>query len=343
MPNPRPTLAACLIVRDDEDRLRTCLDSLQGLVDEIVVYDTGSADGTVDLACEYGATVIEGKWVDDFAAARNEALSFVRSDWVLSLDADEYLVAAHRPALPDASADALTVRVLQLAGPAGDVAHVSHPVRIFRSSAATWVGRVHERIVNWDGSPLQPQAVDQQSFSVYSTSYSDPRKRRARAEREVDLGLIELDELRGSSAAAALDMVRVLLDLGRSLLAAQRAQAALDTFELVRTFGRSYPQWLQATDYLAWTAIAAQDGTAAVALVEELASAGHDSDYCAWLAAQALAVSGHYPQALAAVRGLRLLRDPSGRTYDVALARELEQLLTQLARSSELASAPIAV
>src|SRR3954454_13709169 len=86
-----PLVAACLIVRDEADRLSACLSALRGLADEIVVHDTGSTDDTVATARRLGATVIEGEWRDDFAAARNVALDHCSADWIVHVDADEVI------------------------------------------------------------------------------------------------------------------------------------------------------------------------------------------------------------------------------------------------------------
>jgi glycosyltransferase involved in cell wall biosynthesis len=59
------------------------------MVDQIVIADTGSTDGSIAVARSFGATIVEFPWCDDFAAARNAALAPVTTDWVLSLDADE--------------------------------------------------------------------------------------------------------------------------------------------------------------------------------------------------------------------------------------------------------------
>lgn len=85
------TISLCMIVRDEADHLPRCLASVQGLVDECIILDTGSTDNTVELAQARGASVYAFDWIDDFAAARNAALSYVTSDWVLVLDADEIL------------------------------------------------------------------------------------------------------------------------------------------------------------------------------------------------------------------------------------------------------------
>jgi tetratricopeptide (TPR) repeat protein len=86
-----PLLSATLIVRDEERNLRDCLGSIEGVADEMVVVDTGSTDGSVELARELGARVISHPWTGDFSEARNIALEAARGEWILYLDADERL------------------------------------------------------------------------------------------------------------------------------------------------------------------------------------------------------------------------------------------------------------
>ncbi|MEB3322689.1 MAG: glycosyltransferase [Synechococcaceae cyanobacterium] len=84
-------LSLSMIVRDEEEQLAGCLESVRGFVQEMVVVDTGSRDGTVAVAERCGAVVHHLPWPGDFAPARNHALGLVRGDWVLVLDADERL------------------------------------------------------------------------------------------------------------------------------------------------------------------------------------------------------------------------------------------------------------
>lgn len=84
-------LSLCMIVKNEEANLPKCLESVQNLVDEMVVMDTGSTDQTVEIAEKFGAVVPTFAWTNDFAEARNEALKYVTGDWVLVLDADEIL------------------------------------------------------------------------------------------------------------------------------------------------------------------------------------------------------------------------------------------------------------
>jgi tetratricopeptide (TPR) repeat protein len=84
-------LSLSMIVRNEAERLERCLASVAGFVDEMVVVDTGSDDGTAAIAASCGASVHHLAWPGDFAPARNHALDLVRGDWVLVLDADEWL------------------------------------------------------------------------------------------------------------------------------------------------------------------------------------------------------------------------------------------------------------
>ncbi len=86
-----PTISLCMIVKNEEDFLEQCLASVKGLVNEIVIVDTGSSDATKKIASAFTDKMYDFAWGDDFAAARNESLQQATSDWVLVLDADEVL------------------------------------------------------------------------------------------------------------------------------------------------------------------------------------------------------------------------------------------------------------
>lgn len=80
-----------MIVKNEEKYLRDCFVSVKDAVDEIILVDTGSTDGTIKIAEEFGAKIYSFPWVNDFSAARNFALGKSTGDWVLYLDADERL------------------------------------------------------------------------------------------------------------------------------------------------------------------------------------------------------------------------------------------------------------
>ncbi|MSR46832.1 MAG: glycosyltransferase [Planctomycetes bacterium] len=85
-----PLLSLCMIVKDGGASLTRCLASVRGVVDEIVVVDTGSRDDSVARAQAAGARVLHHRWDDDFAAARNVSLDAARGQWILALDCDEW-------------------------------------------------------------------------------------------------------------------------------------------------------------------------------------------------------------------------------------------------------------
>ena len=98
----RPTISACMIVRDAADTVLTALSSLQSCVDEIRVLDTGSQDDTFILIetfarrCPVPVILQRCEWPDDFAEARNRSVEGSEGDWILWLDADERLIGGER-------------------------------------------------------------------------------------------------------------------------------------------------------------------------------------------------------------------------------------------------------
>jgi hypothetical protein len=84
----RSRVSLCMIVKNEAKSLHACLTSIDDLVDEMVVVDTGSSDNTREVAMRLGARVVNFGWIDDFSAARNESVRLARGDWILWLDAD---------------------------------------------------------------------------------------------------------------------------------------------------------------------------------------------------------------------------------------------------------------
>ncbi len=142
-------LSLCMIVKDEELRLASCLSSVSSLVRDIVVVDTGSADRTKEVAAAFGARVYDFCWIDDFAAARNYALDLAAEEWVLVMDADEVL----EPLEPEEMARLLTasgiegyfVRIRSYLDAAGYVDDAA--VRLFRNRPFyRFEGAIHEQI-----------------------------------------------------------------------------------------------------------------------------------------------------------------------------------------------------
>ncbi|MCA9774954.1 MAG: glycosyltransferase family 2 protein, partial [Myxococcales bacterium] len=94
-----------MIVRDEASRLSDAVESARALVDEVVIIDTGSTDGTAELAHRLGARVLLYPWGDDFAAARNASIDASVGDWILALDADERIAPEAFPVIREAVLD----------------------------------------------------------------------------------------------------------------------------------------------------------------------------------------------------------------------------------------------
>lgn len=147
-----PLLTAAMIVRDEAAHLPACLESILGVVDDIVIVDTGSSDATVSIARSFGARVHAHPWREDFAAARNAGLDLARGAWILYVDADERLrpISAERvrSTLEEATEVALRVRLSPFAG-----ATPYWEYRLWRSDPRVrFTGRMHEKVTSSIGA-----------------------------------------------------------------------------------------------------------------------------------------------------------------------------------------------
>ena len=86
------TISLCLIVKNEEDTIGRCLESVKEIVDEIIIVDTGSIDKTKEIVSKFTLDVYDFSWIDDFSAARNFSFSKATKDYILWLDADDILL-----------------------------------------------------------------------------------------------------------------------------------------------------------------------------------------------------------------------------------------------------------
>ncbi|OGW54432.1 MAG: hypothetical protein A2Y81_01970 [Nitrospirae bacterium RBG_13_43_8] len=97
----RVTLSLCMIVKNEEAYIAQCLSSVDPVIDEMIVVDTGSTDRTKNIARVFGAQVHAFQWTDNFAEARNFSLAQAHGDWILVLDADEIISSRDHAALTE--------------------------------------------------------------------------------------------------------------------------------------------------------------------------------------------------------------------------------------------------
>ncbi len=138
------TTALVMIVRNEQRCLGRCLSSLQPWVDQLIVMDTGSTDGTVALAESLGATVHHMAWPHDFAAARNAALAQSPADWNIVLDADEWLLSGGELLVGLRERPPLFVGAIEVASQFGGEGTGD-------AQASSWISRILPRGVRYEG------------------------------------------------------------------------------------------------------------------------------------------------------------------------------------------------
>ena len=148
-----PRLSLCMIVKNEEAQLARCLESVQGVAQQLVVVDTGSTDRTVAIAESFGATIVHHAWDGSFSSARNVSLDHATGDWILILDADECLTRGDLllEALtdPDESVESCMLPLINFVGEQAHEEAVTAPsVRIFRNRPEYRFTRaLHEQIL----------------------------------------------------------------------------------------------------------------------------------------------------------------------------------------------------
>ncbi|MFC1477197.1 glycosyltransferase [candidate division KSB1 bacterium] len=191
-----PKLSLCMIVKNEEQNLPVCLESVREIVDEIIVVDSGSTDNTIEVAKRYGAVVHQYEWNDDFAAARNESIRHASGDWILYLDADEKLTPGNALRVREIirNKDIMAVNMIEhIPQEKGNLFRTtaSDYCRLFRNDPRlTFTGRVHEQILpsinDADGKVLRSDIrIDHWGFGA------TPERKKNREER--NLRLLQLD------------------------------------------------------------------------------------------------------------------------------------------------------
>ncbi|UHA75033.1 tetratricopeptide repeat protein [Paenibacillus sp. 481] len=148
--NKVPTLGILILARNEAEQIGACLASVSG-ADVCLVADTGSTDGTAQIARDCQATVIHLAWEDHFSTARNNALMQLHTDWVLVLDADERCLTSIsdiRTLIYTARHEAFTVQIESRIHDEDVYLSVTHhTVRLFRRRAEyEYRGIIHEDI-----------------------------------------------------------------------------------------------------------------------------------------------------------------------------------------------------
>lgn len=216
-----------MIVRDESAMLPDCLESVGGVVDEIIVVDTGSRDNTPEIAAGFNARVLHHDWDDDFAAARNVSLDAAGGDWILWIDADERLRREEhgriRQLISGRLWDAFLVPILS-PNPYGG--HVTRGHRLFRNRPEVrFSGRIHEQV----GPVLEAcgYRISLADFTIDHLGYNlDEEQQRAKNQRNFRLLCMAKDE-HPRDPYVRFTLAQCHMSLGKAAAAEQELKAAL--------------------------------------------------------------------------------------------------------------------
>lgn len=193
-------ISVCIITKNEEKYIESCLQNLKKYDWEIIVTDTGSTDRTVEICQKYADQIHHFQWTNDFSAARNFCVSKTSNDWILSVDSDEFLTNKETPEkilklLTSCFSHPESAGMVDIINPQTTSVGIStsiEPVaRFFHKKYYHYEGKVHEQPVRLDGNKPIYQKTP---FSLYHEGYANTSTLQKKAERNVELLKKELEE-----------------------------------------------------------------------------------------------------------------------------------------------------
>lgn len=225
----RARISQCMIVKNEERNIEKALSWGKGIVSEQIVVDTGSTDRTVEIAEQMGAKIYHFEWINDFAAAKNFAISKAKYEWVALLDADEYFseedakkLLYYVRQLQDKPYDAILASWVHL-DDEGNVTAVGTQSRVFRNAPGLrYKGRIHEHLASLNGTDFRfVDAVNE--LSIFHTGYGEiGHQEKVKSGRNLKIIQAELEE--------NPDDYRMLGYLGDEYYSADNREKAEETF-----------------------------------------------------------------------------------------------------------------
>ena len=182
-------ISACVITKDEEKNIDRCLESIKNIVDEIIIVDTGSNDNTVNVAKRYSNKIFHYVWEDDFSKARNFAIEKANGDYILFLDADEYLDCYFdlKESLKNEELfkDAYLIKIKNIdKDEKNKLIDEFLAIRLFKNDInIRYQGTIHEQLINLNGNNLSISYIDK--LNIYHTGYSSSLMKE-KAERNLE-------------------------------------------------------------------------------------------------------------------------------------------------------------
>lgn len=214
-------LSVCIITKNEEKNIERCLKCLKPYGFEIVVVDTGSTDKTREIACQYTGSIYDFVWCNDFAAAKNFAVSKALNEYVMVIDSDEYLEYI--------DLKELHLLIEKYPHKVGRIhrrnvftrndmeqENVEWINRIFSKKQFLYEGKIHEQVV----------AVDRKDYETYQapvvilhSGYDlNEEERKKKAQRNIILLQQELEDLEKKETVEKSEVKKpyILYQLGKS-------------------------------------------------------------------------------------------------------------------------------
>ncbi len=224
-------VSCCLIVKNEIDVFERCINSikdiLKGVVDEIIVVDTGSTDGTQQLAFELGCKVFDFEWCHDFAKARNFAVSKAKNDWVFSIDADEFIVSVDIDSIKNiilnlSETTVGEIPVVNYGDEKGQRYTISYLGRIFNKKEVCFTRSIHEYLCSEKNIDLEYVDLP---IEVHHTGYvEEVIKDKNKTERNIDLIKKELLKTKDNY---------LMMHLGKSYIDLEKYEEAKDVLKSI--------------------------------------------------------------------------------------------------------------
>lgn len=333
-------ISLCLIAKNEAANLPRLFESVREAVDEIVVVDTGSTDDTVSIAQSGGAKVVQIKWRNDFAAAKNEALRHATGQWIFFLDADMALAEGHtakiRRAVESGAARAYYVNIHSpLAdGVTEDV--VAHPWLFENAPGLRFEGAIHETIypsLIARGTRSEPAQTD---IVVHHFGYSSEAALAPRLERN----LAALRQQAESRRAAPI----IHFYLGTTLIGLKRYDEAIAELKQAAATPELHWRVRSNAHYSLIRAHAGRGDLAAAAQCADEAITLYPRDRMAWTLRGRVALqASNFERAAESFARALTLRETFGaeasfhNVNDAGLEHDLAQALACLGRHAEAA------
>lgn len=227
-------LSVCIITKNEQQNIERCLKSLEPYPFEIVLVDTGSTDNTKEIALKYTPHVYDFAWCDDFAAAKNYAVSRAENEYVMVLDSDEFLEPLETEKLkqlvlqhPEQVGRIRRRNILTRNGLKQE--NTEWINRIFSKKKFQYEGKIHEQVTSLDGAAYETYRTP---VVILHTGYDlleEERKRKA--ERNIKLLLQELERLESvQNNTQTGKLPYILYQLGKSYYMAGDYPVACEYF-----------------------------------------------------------------------------------------------------------------